>query len=78
MFIPAEALIDEDDENTVYVVNDGEVVRRNVEVGIAADGNIEILDGLNEDDVVVVVGHSGLRNGSKVLASNTTPDSFTG
>lgn len=78
LVIPAEALIDEDDENTVYVVNDGEVVRRNVEVGIAADGNIEILDGLNEDDVVVVVGHSGLRNGSKVLASNTTPDSFTG
>jgi membrane fusion protein (multidrug efflux system) len=73
LVIPAEALIDEDDENTVYVV-----VRRNVEVGIAADGNIEILDGLNEDDVVVVVGHSGLRNGSKVLASNTTPDSFTG
>ena len=78
LVIPAEALIDEDDENTVYVVNDGEVVRRNVEIGIAADGNIEILDGLNEDDVVVVVGHSGLRNGSKVLASNTTPDSFTG
>ena len=78
LVIPAEALIDEDDENTVYIVDDGEVIRRNVKIGIAADGNIEILDGLNEDDVVVVVGHSGLRNGSKVLASNTTPDSFTG
>ena len=78
LVIPAEALIDEDDENTVYVVDDGEVVRRNVKIGIAADGNIEILDGLNENDVIVVVGHSGLRNGSKVLASNANPDSFTG
>jgi membrane fusion protein (multidrug efflux system) len=78
LVIPAEALIDEDDENTVYGVDDGEVVRRNVKIGIAADGNIEILDGLNENDVIVVVGHSGLRNGSKVLASNANPDSFTG
>jgi membrane fusion protein (multidrug efflux system) len=78
LVIPAEALIDEDDESTVYVVNDGEVVRRNVKIGIAVDGNIEILGGLNEDDVIVVVGHSGLRNGSKVLASNANPDSFTG
>jgi membrane fusion protein (multidrug efflux system) len=78
LVIPAEALIDEDDENTVYIVDDGEVIRRNVKIGIAADGNIEILDGLNENDVIVVVGHSGLRNGSKVLASNANPDSFTG
>jgi membrane fusion protein (multidrug efflux system) len=78
LVIPAEALIDEDDESTVYVVNDGEVVRRTIKTGITADNNIEILDGLNENDVIVVVGHSGLRNGSKVLASNANPDSFSG
>ena len=78
LVIPAMALLDEDDQSTVYVVSGGEVVRRAVNVGIEADGNIEILSGLSEDDIVVVVGHSGLRNGSKVLASNTNPDSFTG
>ena len=39
---------------------------------------IEILDGLNETDVIVVVGHSNLRDGSKVLASSDHPNSFTG
>jgi len=78
LVIPAEALIDEDNESTVYVVSNGEVVRRTIKTGIAADNNIEILDGLNENDVIVVVGHSGLRNGSKVLASNANPDSFSG
>ena len=78
LVIPVEALLDEDDESTVYVVSDGAVVRRTVETGIESDGNVEILGGLNEDEIIVVVGHSGLRSGSKVLASNTTQDRFTG
>jgi len=78
LVIPAAALLDEDDESTVYVVSDGEVARRTVETGIEADGNIEILDGLSEEEVIVVVGHSGLRSGSKVLASNTIQDRYAG
>ena len=78
LVIPAEALLAEDEESTVYVVNDGEVSRRTIQIGIEADGNVEILDGLSEDEVIVVVGHSGLRTGSKVLASNKTQDRFTG
>lgn len=78
LVVPVEALLDEDDESTVYVVSDGEVVRRTVETGIEAGGNVEILGGLNEDEIIVVVGHSGLRSGSKVLASNTTQDRFAG
>ena len=78
LVIPANALLDEDEETTVYVVQDDEVVRRNVEVGIEEDGRVEILSGLLDDDQVVVIGHSGLRDGSKVLASNRTQDSFTG
>lgn len=78
LVIPAKALLDEDDESTVYVVSNGEVARRTVETGIEAGGNVEILSGLNEDEIVVVVGHAGLRSGSKVLASNTIPDRFAG
>ncbi len=78
LVIPAAAVLDEDDEATVYVVNDDEVARRNIEIGIESDGRIEVLGGLDENDVIVVVGHSGLRNGSKVLASNDNTDSYTG
>ena len=78
LVVPNEALINEDDESSVYVVSDGEVVRRSVETGVESDGMVEILAGLTEDDVIVVVGHSSLRDGSKVLASNELQDSFTG
>jgi membrane fusion protein (multidrug efflux system) len=78
LVIPTKALLDEDNESTVYVVMNGEVVTRTVETGIEADGNVEILSGLSEDEIIVVVGHSGLRSGSKVLASNTIQDRFAG
>lgn len=78
LVIPAAALLDEDDESTVYVVSDGEVVRRVVQTGIETDGKVEILGGLRENEVIVVVGHTGLRSGSKVLASNDIQNSYTG
>jgi membrane fusion protein (multidrug efflux system) len=78
LVIPAAALIDEDDASTVYVVNGDQVLRRTIETGIETDGMVEIIGGLEEEDVVVVVGHSGLRDGSKVLANNDVPGSFTG
>ena len=78
LVVPAQALIDEDDETAVYVVNGDEVVLRAVETGVETDGKVEILAGLDERDTVVVVGHSNLRDGSRVLASNTLKENFTG
>jgi len=78
LVIPLDAVVEEDDETTVYVVSNGEVTRRIVETGVSSDNQVEILSGLTEDEAIVVVGHSGLRDGSKVLASNLTLDSFTG
>ena len=78
LVLPSAALIDEDDESAVYVVRDGEVVRRVIETGIRSGDKVEILDGLSEADVVVVVGHSNLRDGSKVLASKNNLNSFKG
>ena len=78
LVVPAQALIDEDDETAVYVVNGDEVILRAVETGVETNGKVEILAGLDEQDTVVVVGHSNLREGSRVLASNTLKDNFTG
>lgn len=78
LVIPANALLDEDEETTVYVVQNNEVVRRSVEIGIEQGGRVEVLDGLLDEDEVVIVGHSGLRDGSKVLASVTDLDRFAG
>lgn len=78
LLLPAVALLDEDSQPTVYVVSDGQVVRRNIETGIVANGSIEVLGGLTESDQVVVTGQTGLRDGSKVLASNISTESFIG
>ncbi len=76
--VPTDAIVEEDNEMTVYVVADGEVTRRIVTTGISTNGQVEILSGLEEGEGIVVVGHSGLRDGSKVLASNRVPDSLIG
>jgi membrane fusion protein, multidrug efflux system len=78
LVIPAHALLDEDEETSVYVVRDGSVTRRVIEVGVVEDGRVEVLGGLTENEQVVVVGHAGLRDGSKVLASTANLELFAG
>ena len=76
--VPSNAIVEEDDEMTVYVVADGEVTQRIVTTGISANGQVEVLSGLAEEEEIVVIGHSGLRDGSKVLVSQLALDSLTG
>jgi len=78
LVIPAQALVEEDERTSVYVVSDGEVARREIETGIQSDGQVEVLHGLIGDEQIVVVGQSALRDGSKVLARNDMQDSYTG
>lgn len=78
LIIPAAAIVEEDDQTSVYVVTNGQAIRRIVATGIAADDQVEILAGLADGEEIIVVGHTGLRDGSKVIASNQTPGNFTG
>ena len=78
LVIPRAALIEEDDQTSVYVVSDGAVARRVIEVGIESEDLVEVIGGLGTDEAVVVTGQSSLRDGSKVLASNTSNASYTG
>ena len=78
MTIPTKALIEEDDETSVYVVVDGVVSRRSIEIGIVSGDKVEVLAGLSENDQVVVVGQSSLRDGSKVLAQIETKQPLSG
>ena len=78
LVIPKHALVEEDDQAAVYVVETGAVSRRIIETGIEANEVVEVLGGLSGDEEIVVIGHSGLRDGSKVLASNKLQDSYSG
>jgi membrane fusion protein (multidrug efflux system) len=78
VLVPARALIVEDSETMVYVVSNGEVDKRVIETGVHSNGRVEVLQGLDGSEEVVVVGQSSLREGSKVLANTATRDSFIG
>lgn len=70
LIVPGRAVLREDDDTVVYVVENGAAARRPVRLGIQANGHVEILDGLEESEEVVVTGHGSLRDGSRVLASS--------
>jgi RND family efflux transporter MFP subunit len=72
LVIPSDALVREDNENVVYVIEDGAASRRQVTVGIESNGVSEILNGLAKDEQIVVTGQGSLRDGSKVLASQAS------
>ena len=78
LVIPRAALVEEDDQTSVYVVANGSVSRRTIETGIESGDLVEVVGGLDGDDEIVVTGQSSLRDGSKVLASNSPGTSYSG
>ena len=72
LVIPKKALVLEGEGNHVFVYErDGEqgagkAVRRKVSMGFADNEHLEILNGLNEGEQVITVGHDGLRPGTAV------------
>jgi membrane fusion protein, multidrug efflux system len=51
----------------VYVVADGVAKEQPVKLGLYQGGEYEVLEGLSQGDLVVIMGQQRLRNGSKVL-----------
>jgi RND family efflux transporter MFP subunit len=66
--MPADALVSLNDEYYAYVVKDGgdSVERRKVKTGETVDGRIQILEGVNEGEKVVIQGQTSLNDGSKI------------
>lgn len=68
--IPRNAIIQEAGEPAVFVVDGETVQRRIVRTGYVEGGRIEIVEGLSDDEKFVLVGQTGLREGSKVSVIN--------
>lgn len=66
LLVPRIAIDDDDASESVFVVADGKAERRPVRTGYTRGSQVEIVDGLNGDEEVVVIGQSGLRDGVKV------------
>lgn len=61
--IPAAALLENAREPTVFVVDNGVAAPRRVSLGLTHDGRVEILNGLRDDDQVVISGQNSLQPG---------------
>lgn len=70
ILVRRSAIIVGDLDTVVYVIEDGVAHRRPITTGYTSDENIEIVEGLTGDEVIVVVGQSGLKDGTKISIVN--------
>lgn len=64
LVVPKTALSLESIGDTVYVATDGKASRREVELGFRQGDLVEIVDGVSDGELVVVVGQDGLSEGT--------------
>ena len=70
--IPRSAVIEEAGQSTVFLVTESTAEKRVIRTGYSAAGNVEVLEGLTDDDEIVIVGQSNLKDGSKVSVINAS------
>ncbi|MEZ5499389.1 MAG: efflux RND transporter periplasmic adaptor subunit [Steroidobacteraceae bacterium] len=64
--IPRNALLENTDTPQVFVVDDGHARLRTIKTGMNDSRFVEVLDGLDRDSKVVVVGQTALKDGSAI------------
>lgn len=76
LLVPASAIVGggEAGPEAVFVVEASTASRRPVSTGITSRGRVEILHGLEAEELVVTVGNNALRDGAEVrIVSSETP-----
>ncbi|MFK8016084.1 MAG: efflux RND transporter periplasmic adaptor subunit [Gammaproteobacteria bacterium] len=64
--VPRVALLDNESDTSVFVIEDGIANRRDVSVGYSDGGSMEVIAGLQPGDQVVVIGQNGLKQDAMV------------
>jgi membrane fusion protein (multidrug efflux system) len=73
LMLPEQAVVPEQGRAYVYVVEDGQVSRREVQLGRRRTGQVEVLAGLAAGERVVVEGTLKVRDGVQVRESGEKP-----
>lgn len=69
--LPRRALLQIDDQVNVFVVKDGKASKTQVKIGYQEGDYVEILEGLNGDEKVVITGHHNLKDQADVEIVNS-------
>ncbi len=68
--IPYEAITqDENNYEVVYVVNDGKLFKRFIVTGIESDESVEVIEGIKENDQIVINPTDNLKDLQRVIVS---------
>jgi len=83
--IPRDALVLDSLGDTVFVKSGDKAERREVRLGLRSENSVEILEGLAEGDLLIVIGQDGLADGTPISvigdqppAPDSTTDESTG
>jgi membrane fusion protein, multidrug efflux system len=69
--VPASAIVtDASGNRSVYVIDEGRAERRSVRIGLTSEGRVEITDGIQTGEVIVVTGTNNVRDGAAVRVVN--------
>lgn len=69
LLIPREALNASTQDASVYIVQDGKAMLRNITVGVEYSNNVEVTDGLQLGEQVITSGQINLRDGALIIVS---------
>lgn len=69
--VPEEALLIQGDHKYIYKINNNEIAQTKVAIGRRNFGKVEILSGLNENDLILAEGTNKVRPKSKVKIVKT-------
>lgn len=72
LMLSETAIVPEDSRHFVFVVADGRAQQREVTLGRRRPGEVEILKGVTEEDVVVIDGTLNVHNGTPVVARSVS------
>ena len=72
LMLPETAIVPEDSRHFVFVVADGRAQQREVTIGRRRPGEVEIVKGVTEQDVVVIDGTLNVHNGTPVVSRSGT------
>lgn len=64
--LPLSVILQQDDNEVVYVVEDGKAVAKKIKTGLQGEDMVEIVAGLNPGDLVIDQGRAKLKNGRRV------------
>jgi membrane fusion protein (multidrug efflux system) len=66
LVIPRKSILYKQNKTYVFVMDRNQVSQREIELGLTEEDHVEVLSGLEQDEVIVTVGVEGLEDGERI------------